>query len=124
MLLPDYYTILSRTTKENLEVFEVALLPDCKVYRGHFPEKAVSPGVCNIELLKECAEQVAGKELLLQEIKSCRLTTLVTPQTHPFVEARIALSKDGEQYMLNASLGKGEDSYLTLKGTLVDPQKF
>ena len=94
------------------------LLPECEVYKGHFPGYAVSPGVCNIEMLKECAEEAAGRALLLKEIKSCRLTTLVTPQTHPEAEVRITLTEEDEEYQLVATLGKGTEVYLSLKATL------
>ncbi len=118
MLIPDYYTIVSRHTTPEGEVFCVNLHADSSVYKGHFPSFPVSPGVCNIEMLKECAELVAGKSLLLTEIKSCKLTTLVTPVQYPMAEVCINITKEGEVYSLSATLGKGTETYLTLKGCL------
>ncbi len=120
MLLPDYYTILNRRTDGDAAVFDIALNAACEVYKGHFPGTPVSPGVCNIQMLKECAEQVVGKPLLLNYIQQCRLTTLVTPQQHPEVEVRVWIVAPIEGGVkLRATLGKGELVYLELKGEAI-----
>lgn len=118
MLIKDYYTINHISQEEGQAVFHISLNPDCKVYEGHFPGEPVSPGVCNIQMIKECAEQTVGKSLMLSNLIQCRLTTLVTPLAHPQVEVKIALEEKGGNYKLKAILGKGEETYLDLKAEL------
>ena len=118
MLIKDYYTIQSVAQQEGKAVFQISLNPQCQVYEGHFPGEPVSPGVCNIQMIKECAEQVAGKSLFLSNLQQCRLTTLVTPLAHPQVEVTIQLEEKGGAYKLKATLGKGEEIYLDLKAEL------
>ena len=121
MLIKDYYTIENVSKQENGAVrFDINLNADCPVYEGHFPGEPVSPGVCNIQMIKECAEQVAGKSLLLNNLQQCRLTTLVTPIQHPQVEVTILLEEKGDGYKLKATVGKGEDVYLDLKAELTE----
>ena len=90
--------------------FDVALHADCDVYRGHFPGEPVSPGVCNIQMLKECVERVVGQPLLLNYIQQCRLTTLVTPVKHPHVEVRIRIV-DKLDNGINGTLVEGRIYY-------------
>ena len=52
----NYYHILSSDITSNGGMFRVALNADCEVYQGHFPGEPISPGVCNIQMIKECAE--------------------------------------------------------------------
>ena len=121
MLIKDYYTIENVSKQENGAVrFDINLNADCPVYEGHFPGEPVSPGVCNIQMIKECAGQVAGKSLLLNNLQQCRLTTLVTPIQHPQVEVTILLEEKGDGYKLKATVGKGEDVYLDLKAELTE----
>ena len=121
MLIKYYYTIENVSKQENDVVrFDISLNADCQVYEGHFPGEPVSPGVCNIQMIKECAEQVAGKSLLLNNLQQCRLTTLVTPIQHPQVEVTILLEEKGDGYKLKATVGKGEDVYLDLKAELTE----
>ncbi len=118
MLIKDYYDILSLAQGESGTLFEVRLNPYCAVYTGHFPGTPVSPGVCNIQMVKECAEQVAGKPLLLSGIKQCRLTTLVSPQKHPLLTVSIVLSEKDDAYQLAATIGRDDAVYLELKAEL------
>lgn len=118
-MIKDYYTINEIVQKEGVTLFHISLCPDSIVYEGHFPGEPVSPGVCNIQMIKECAEQVAGKSLLLNNLQQCRLTTLMTPVQHPQVEVNIHLEEKGDAYKLKATIGKGEEVYLDLKAELI-----
>ncbi len=121
MLIKDYYTIENVLKQDDGIVrFDISQNADCSVYEGHFPGEPVSPGVCNIQMVKECAEQVAGKSLFLNNLQQCRLTTLVTPLAHPQVEVKILLEEKGEAYKLKATIGKNEDVYLDLKAELTE----
>ena len=119
MLIKDYYTIEGTShTGDNTHIFHIRLNPECSVYQGHFPGEPVSPGVCNIQMLKELAEQVAGKRLFMSNLNLCRLTTLVTPQAHPTMSATLTLDEKDGGYNLRATLGKDEEIYLEMKAEL------
>lgn len=118
MLIKDYYTIEGKEMVGESALFHIRLNPECHVYQGHFPEKAVSPGVCNIQMLKELAEELAGKPLCMDNLQQCRLTTLITPDEYPTLTASIRLEEKEEGYKLRASLGQGEETYLEMKGEL------
>ena len=113
--MKDYFSITSENIDGFSGLFAVRLNPDCKVYEGHFPGEPVSPGVCNIEMLLECAERVIGFPLRMVKLNRCRLTTLITPLTHADLELKIALTPKEDRWVLTAEIGKGEDSYMTLK---------
>ncbi len=119
-LLPGYYRVVARRHTEEGELFRLQLMDDCCVYQGHFPGQPVCPGVCNIHMLLECAALMADQPLRLSSIKLCRLTTLLTPGEYPELEAHIQLTTaDNGGWLLNASLGKGEDVYLSLRAEVV-----
>ena len=143
-----YYHILSSEITADAGVFRVALNADCEVYQGHFPGEPVCPGVCNIQMIKECTEMLLqggavsrphqeredktavrpgdrtslcseAPSILLSHIRQCRLTTLVTPQQHPEVEVRVAiLSRNEDTITFRGTIGKGEEVYMELKGEL------
>lgn len=108
LVLKDYYKVESVVRSDGEAVYTVSLNPDCEVYRGHFPGSPVSPGVCNIQMIRECAQKeclclpeaatdrpglVGGAvRLYIDEIRQCRFTSLITPLTHPEVDVHISLS--------------------------------
>ena len=114
-LIEDFYDIISRREEDGATVFEVALRPDCKVYKGHFPEMPVAPGVCNLQMIRECAEEVAGRPLMLNYIAQCRMTKLITPSEFPTLDVIIRLDGDS----LQATISKADEQCLTLKGTVI-----
>ena len=115
-MLSNYFSIVSERIDGSTGVFDVRLNPECEVYEGHFPGEPVSPGVCNIEMLLECAQRVAGFPLRARKINRCRLTTLITPISHPELELHINLTeKEPSLWVLNAEIGKGDANYMVLK---------
>ncbi len=116
-MIDDYFSI-ERCTSESPQkgIVRVRLNPNCRVYEGHFPGTPVSPGVCNIEMIRRCAETIHGHKLRIRTIKQCRLTTLMTPLSHPQADVSIELhEKEPSVYHLTASIGEVEMTYLTLK---------
>lgn len=120
MLIPNYYTILQHTRQDEVDIFHVSLNSDCNVYKGHFPNEPISPGVCNIQMIKECLERIIDHPVLLHTIQQCRLTTLITPITHPQLDVRIQIKQqDNDCILFTATLGQAEHTYLELKAEAV-----
>ena len=71
------------------------------------------------EVPRECAELISQCKLRIVRVKQCRLTTLVTPLTHPQIDVTIDLQEQEDgAFRLNASIGKDGASYLTLKAEM------
>lgn len=84
MLLDNkYYKLTNKQTRKEKTDFHLALLPTCDIYRGHFPGHPVCPGVCGIELIKECAMMLTGHKLRIHTIHKCRFTAVATPDKCP-----------------------------------------
>ncbi|MBU3813241.1 MAG: beta-hydroxyacyl-ACP dehydratase [Candidatus Bacteroides intestinipullorum] len=100
-------------------VFHVALLPDCAVYRGHFPGHPVCPGVCQVEMARQCAGRLAGHPLLIRRIASCRFLTVATPEACPELDLAVTLQPAGEgTWTVTARLSDSGHTYMELKGEM------
>lgn len=118
LLEGKYYRVLTQKRDGLHGVFHVALLHDCDVYRGHFPGRPVSPGVCNIETIKELTMSLTGKSLGIQHIKSCRFTAVASPAICPEVDVEITAIPSSEGYAVMASIRDAKTTYLELKGEM------
>ncbi len=120
MLLKDkYYKLIKETRLDaNTGVFLVSLLPQADVYRGHFPQKPVCPGACNIETLRECAEVLTGRDLKIKTIKQCRLTAVATPLVCPLLDVTVSVARiEGtDSYNVVGKIADAETTYMELKG--------
>lgn len=118
-LLDDYFKIDSRTTVDDETVFRVTLSPEHRVYAGHFPGNPVSPGVCNIQMIKECAGLLTGKRLFLGYISRCRLSAVITPQATPQLQIHMRLSGETDEvYRVCATVRDDTTVYMEFKGEL------
>jgi 3-hydroxyacyl-[acyl-carrier-protein] dehydratase len=114
-MLSDYYTVNRQRNEGDTAVFEVSLNPASAVYRGHFPNQPVAPGVCNIQMIKECVERLTGRALRMSYLAQCRLTTLLTPQQYPDLQVRIRLLENSDTLVrAHTLIGQGEATFFTL----------
>ena len=119
-MIDYYYSVKTQHTVENVTLFDVILLPECSVYEGHFPGMPVAPGVCNIQMIKECVERITGQQLLLESITQCKFTTMITPQQHRELQIRIELTEiAANKFKVTATIGQDETAYMMLKGEFV-----
>jgi 3-hydroxyacyl-[acyl-carrier-protein] dehydratase len=115
-LLDDYFKIDSRTTVDDETVFRVTLLPGHPVYAGHFPGNPVSPGVCTIQMIKECTGLLTGKRLFLGYISQCRWSAVITPQATPQLQIHMRLSETDGVYKVCATVCDDTTVYMEFKG--------
>lgn len=119
MLENKFYKIINYSNDADNHLFDIELLRDCDVYVGHFPGESIVPGVCNIQMIKECTEFVVKDNLFMHNLQQVRLTTLLKPDVHTHCQVRLNVQKiDDKQYKLRATIGKNEDVYLDLKAEL------
>lgn len=127
-LLDTYFNIKESSLAEgNLAgKFTVELNADHPVYQGHFPGEPVCPGVCSMQMVKECAMQLCNKELVFSYVKQYRLLSVMSPEKNRDIEINIELTpsvKDdsAEFYKIKASvcaLENPEQKYLDISGEL------
>lgn len=121
MLLRDkYFKLVSFSLGSGTAHYHVRLLPDCDVYRGHFPGNPVSPGVCNIEMIVECFNTMVDEYHRLVSIDRCRLTSITSPEISQEldIEMNWTYSDDGKYRYLTATIKDDKQQYMDFKGTL------
>jgi len=79
MLLKDFYSVISSTELEGEFVTEVEINKDHDLYRGHFPDRPVTPGVILMQLFKEEAERRSNKKLQLVTATNVKFMAVVDP---------------------------------------------
>lgn len=85
------YTILSRTSADGAERFEIRLDAGHDLYRGHFPGEAVTPGVCQLIIVRELASIVAGRVLRYASIAESKFTAPVRPLSDDLLTVDLVL---------------------------------
>lgn len=106
---------------ENLEFQDgkatavISLNPQHPIYEGHFPGNPVTPGVCQLQMLKEVVTKICQKSCILKESKNIKFLKILTPD-----KTGVTLSLDythTEQGLkVKAQLKSDESIYLKFTG--------
>lgn len=84
MLFPDLYQVQNITNLETNK-FEAQIVLNAKhdIFKGHFPENPVMPGVCMMQIIKEIAEQIIGYNVTLTQSNNIKFMALINPEVTP-----------------------------------------
>ncbi|OFY41061.1 MAG: hypothetical protein A2X18_11905 [Bacteroidetes bacterium GWF2_40_14] len=100
--------------------FIVEINPDDTLFQGHFPGRPVLPGVCTIQIVKECICSVLGKDLHFMNISQCKFIGMVDPQIDNRLTITFSYKNDEEQKtMVNASVSNADRVVSKIKAALV-----
>lgn len=114
----DFYKVNACERTDSGFMFNVSLMPDSEVYEGHFPGKPVAPGVCMMQMVKECYEYASCTVTRLEKIKLCRFLRLVEPLKVQDLQIQLdAVESDGKAD-IQASVFKNEEVFVSLKAEL------
>lgn len=115
MLLTDFYKLESISKGADHYTCVIKLNPDHPVYKGHFPDHPVTPGVCMMSIIKECASEALQQTLRYSQVHSCKFLSVVNPQEQSVLDLSFSVS---EQRDIQVILSAGEKQVLRLKASL------
>jgi len=120
MLLGNFYRIL---TVEKVEVnvwkLSINFNPHHPVYKEHFPNEPFIPGVCLMQIIRECVSDVLGKPMHYQSVSGCKFLLNVDPEQIPVLDFVLSLhKKEDNHYQLTAEGFAGDKPVIKLRGAL------
>jgi 3-hydroxyacyl-[acyl-carrier-protein] dehydratase len=119
MLIEELYTMDVRTNAEGLVEAGIRVNGRCPVYQGHFPGFPITPGVLQVQIIKEVLEGALGQDLRLSDARSVKFTSMHEPDRAAEIAARIRYERVGERIRADAVLYYGETVYMKLKGEFI-----
>ncbi|MBI3520723.1 MAG: 3-hydroxyacyl-ACP dehydratase [Bacteroidetes bacterium] len=117
-LLNDFYTVMSAKKTENgVLLATIVLNVNHPIFKGHFEQMPVVPGVCQTQLIKELLQEETGKNLTLSIGNNIKFTGMIIPTTHPTVQVELNYTEANEQYIVDAQLFFENTIFTKFKGT-------
>lgn len=78
MLQNNFYTLSSRNDNEKDTISATVLIDkNHPIFKGHFPEKPVLPGVCLMQIIKDILEDKINKLVFLESISNLKFINIV-----------------------------------------------
>lgn len=117
MLQNDFYTIQSIKETGDLQYWAIVMLNDQhRIYKGHFPSRPVTPGVCTFQMVKECAQRITGHMLQTIDIASCKFTGMILPTSDRRIDIHLSLKpSEGRSCACRAEVRTDKEIFMKLK---------
>lgn len=97
MLLKDFYSVVSLDNlDEKNYIVWIRLNKDHEIFKGHFPDNPVTPGVCMMQIVKELTERFTGKKLFMSQVSNVKFMALINPELHPELKLEMSVDTDLE----------------------------
>jgi 3-hydroxyacyl-[acyl-carrier-protein] dehydratase len=122
-MIPNLYKIISISTSGEESVsFEIQINSECEIFDGHFPGQPVLPGVCTLEIIKDCISNIRHNRVMLSGISQCKFTGMVDPRVENILKIDINIKSCGKDIpgSVNAAVSASERVILKLKGEYND----
>lgn len=118
LLHNDFYAIASSSTEEDIYNFTVHINPVHHIFDGHFPGNPVTPGVVQMEMIKELLSIALDKKMSLESMGTCKFLAILNPNETPDVDVSIktSLSEEGAT-KVTASINAGDTSFFKMNGS-------
>lgn len=115
-LINDFYTVESSQTEENKITATIVLNQQHAIFKGHFEQMPVVPGVCQTQLIKELLQQIINKNLTLTNGDNIKFTGMIVPNQHPKVQVEISYKEVENRYQVEAKLFAENTIFTKFKG--------
>lgn len=115
LLKNSLYNIKSQDALNS--VFTIELNPDCFIYKAHFPELPITPGVCIIQVAMELFSELCGAALDLESVANAKFLSVINPGitknlTYSF--NKITVSDDSSRYKVSVVVADEDTTYTKL----------
>ncbi|MBK5286048.1 MAG: 3-hydroxyacyl-ACP dehydratase [Bacteroidia bacterium] len=114
MLLNFFFEILETNYTGEQLISVIKLNPKHEIFDGHFPGNPVTPGVVQIQIVKEILDNYYKRELKLISMSRCKFLKILNPNATPVLTIRIEISREDDLIKAHATGRDNESTYFKL----------
>ena len=103
------YSITNKEITDDGGVFRLRLNPECVIYKAHFPEQPITPGVCITQIAVELAEIIVGHSLQMIGIKNVKFLSIMSPDTQTEVTYNITIKSSDDKEIRIQAVAQSDD---------------
>ena len=119
-LLNDFYTSENQTLLSDGKISATILFnANHPIFKGHFEQMPVVPGVCQTQLIKEILQEEIKKNLILSKGTNIKFMAMIVPQEHSQVFVEITYKKENDRYIADAKLYFEATIFTKFKGEFI-----
>jgi len=117
MLRDSFFKIKQFDESGNTCRFIVSILPEHEIFKGHFPQHPIVPGVFALQMIKECLEWIRNKKYRYSELMNCKFSLPIIPDRDKDIRIECDC-RFADTFLLKATVHSEAAVCITLKAKL------
>lgn len=97
----------------------IILNPLHPIFKGHFPDNPILPGVCMMQMVKEVAEAYTNKKIKLVLAQDIKFLSVINPEESIMIHMELKINIEDERIRIAAQLLDNAIVFFKFKGTFV-----
>lgn len=119
MLLGSFFQVTESVADGHTYRAKATFNPSHPIFKGHFPDLPVVPGVCQTQMLLETLGLITGRSVELKKAQHIKFLALLNPTKVGELMMEIKVEKTEGDYMLvSAVYSTPEEVFFRFKGEL------
>lgn len=117
MILKDkFYSIKSISENDGMLDSEIHINPTHEIFSGHFPGNPVTPGVVQIEIIKELLSFHFNRPLRLKYLDNCKFLAILNPNANLSVSVKLKfLPSDKDDIKISGTIYSDSIRFLQIQ---------
>lgn len=121
MLQGNFYTINKSSAEDNTFKLRVEFNAAHEIFKGHFPDLPVVPGVCQTQMLVEILEYMLKRPVQLKYANHIKFLALLNPVKNKEVDIEIKIDKEEtDSFWVTAFYTSPQEIFFRFKGEFVN----
>lgn len=119
MLHPDFFTFTDLQAEgDNLKTI-ISLNAEHPIFKGHFPEQPVLPGVCMMQMVKEVMEVYTEKKIRLLKARELKFLSVIDPVEHSSIQMELFVKNTDDGIKIDARLLNDTTLFFKFSGLFI-----
>jgi len=119
MLQNDFFTFTGLQTEGNIVKTNIELNAAHPIFKGHFPDQPIVPGVCMVQMVKEIVEASINAETSLLKASDLKFLAFIDPKQNKLIQMELRINIADEGIKVDAKLLDDETVLFKFKGIFV-----
>lgn len=117
-LINDFYKILNIDESESNKLSALVKIDKFhSIFKGHFPDHPVTPGVCTMQIIKELSEKWSGSDLMLKTARNVKFMAIINPELNEDVQFELQFEElNSEELSVKSTVSIEDNPALKFSG--------
>lgn len=118
ILKNSFFCIEAVESVNSLPKYTIRLNPEHTIFKAHFPDNPIVPGVCQVQIVLELLQEFLGKEVYLREVKNIKFLSVIIPTEIQSIDVTFQkMTEEADELKTSVVFASAEKQYAKISLT-------